>query len=373
MALGEIMRLAPQQYYFKEGALEDLPLLLKNNKIRRVLLVHGTRSLQAAPELVSSLQEIEVRQVLFGGECSRREIERIKQAAAEFNADTILGLGGGKLMDTVKVAADELNVKEVLIPSVPATCAAFATLSVLYDEHHRWTGNKNLNGSAHLVIVDPRMLIKAPYEYLISGIGDTLAKWYETRVQLDNDPHRHVNHYMGYVAALLCRDVLLEIGAQAIEDAKNEVLSESYLKTIEIIFLAAGVVGGFTEYGKSVAAHTFYYHATHFQEPFAYLHGNVVAYATLVQIAMEGRTEELHELYAINERLHLPTGLKQIGLDPEDLEALNALAERMTQPGGKIHALPGEITKERILQAIRTVELLHSKNEFRQVNLHMNG
>ncbi|PQV90552.1 oxidoreductase, partial [Cronobacter sakazakii] len=34
----------------------------------------------------------------------------------------------------------------------------------------------------HLVLVEPEIILRAPAEYLLAGIGDTLAKWYEAVV-----------------------------------------------------------------------------------------------------------------------------------------------------------------------------------------------
>lgn len=33
-----------------------------------------------------------------------------------------------------------------------------------------------------LVLVEPQIILNAPAEYLLAGIGDTLAKWYEAAV-----------------------------------------------------------------------------------------------------------------------------------------------------------------------------------------------
>src|SRR5437879_10499111 len=41
----------------------------------------------------------------FGGECSLDEIERVKTAARGLEARTIVGAGGGKVLDTARAAA----------------------------------------------------------------------------------------------------------------------------------------------------------------------------------------------------------------------------------------------------------------------------
>ena len=39
---------------------------------------------------------------LFNGECSRPEIERLLAITKEVKADVIIGIGGGKTLDTAK-------------------------------------------------------------------------------------------------------------------------------------------------------------------------------------------------------------------------------------------------------------------------------
>jgi Iron-containing alcohol dehydrogenase len=41
----------------------------------------------------------------FGGECSQNEVGRVEESARSLNARTIVGAGGGKLLDTARAAA----------------------------------------------------------------------------------------------------------------------------------------------------------------------------------------------------------------------------------------------------------------------------
>lgn len=51
---------------------------------------------------------IEVHKVIFRGEASPEEIDRITGIGREFGADVIIGLGGGKTLDSAKAIADNL-------------------------------------------------------------------------------------------------------------------------------------------------------------------------------------------------------------------------------------------------------------------------
>ena len=56
--------------------------------------------------------------VQFGGECSPEEIDRVAGAASEAGADAIVGIGGGKTMDTAKSVAHPAGLPLVIVPTI---------------------------------------------------------------------------------------------------------------------------------------------------------------------------------------------------------------------------------------------------------------
>src|SRR5262249_16339116 len=57
----------------------------------------------------------------FGGECSLAEIERVKSAARQRKAQVIVGAGGGKVLDTARAAAADLDLPVVNCPTVASS------------------------------------------------------------------------------------------------------------------------------------------------------------------------------------------------------------------------------------------------------------
>jgi glycerol dehydrogenase len=84
----------------------------------------------------ASLDEVGWRHAVhrFGGECSLAEIERVKAAARAQGARTIVGAGGGKVLDTARAAAADLGLPVVDCPTVASSDAPCSALSVIYTE-----------------------------------------------------------------------------------------------------------------------------------------------------------------------------------------------------------------------------------------------
>jgi glycerol dehydrogenase len=59
----------------------------------------------------------------FGGECSIAEIERVKRQARDQGARVIIGAGGGKVLDTARAAAADLDLPVVSCPTVASSDA----------------------------------------------------------------------------------------------------------------------------------------------------------------------------------------------------------------------------------------------------------
>ncbi|MDN7195343.1 iron-containing alcohol dehydrogenase, partial [Klebsiella pneumoniae] len=52
----------------------------------------------------------------FGGECSHNEINRLRDIAGNAKCTAVLGIGGGKTLDTAKALAHFMNVPVAIAP-----------------------------------------------------------------------------------------------------------------------------------------------------------------------------------------------------------------------------------------------------------------
>ncbi|MGL4672199.1 iron-containing alcohol dehydrogenase, partial [Cetobacterium sp.] len=68
---------------------------------------------------------------IFNGECSKVEIDRLKESLKEKKVELIIGVGGGKTLDTAKDLAYYCKLPVVVVPTIASTDAPCSALSVL--------------------------------------------------------------------------------------------------------------------------------------------------------------------------------------------------------------------------------------------------
>lgn len=354
-----VQRFGPEYYCDEPGVFERLPQLLNNRKWHKVLLVHGRRSWEAAKPYLPLDQLTDIVEAVHQGECSESEIERIEQLSREHSSDVVVGVGGGKVLDTVKAVSAHRSIPCVLLPTLASNCAGFTPISIVYKEDGSRLGTLRHQKSNDVVLVEPRIIAEAPIEALQSGLGDTLAKWYEARVRLTKIPQEEQSLplQLSYHYAKLCRDAVFENGRQAIEAVKGKKASLALQRVIDTIFIAAGLVGGLAEaHGRSVGAHAFFNASTFLGLEAVAPHGTLVAYGILLQLELEGKLAEQKQVLDLYQDLGLPTTLDQVGLSLGNEQQLSTLARHMTEPDSRIHELPFDVTAAHVRTAIEKLE-----------------
>lgn len=362
MSFHLVSRIGPQQYISEEGAYRHLVGILKGLFAKHVLFLHGIKSLHKATPYLPDLAKagIDTVDMTFGGECSYKEIERVIREIRKHNIDLIIGLGGGKVMDTAKAAAYKTGGRPlVLMPTMASNCAAWSALSVLYKDNGVSIGHQIFPKQANLVLVEPRVIFDSPIDYFIAGIADTLAKWYESDSLLTNADQTHLAILYARQSAKICRDVPLKYAVPAVDDMRQGILSDAWKLVMETNIMASGLVGGFgDEYGRATAAHSVHDALTAFPETKHILHGTKVAYGIMVQLALEKKWEEIRLLQPFYRWLHLPMNLTDLDLDNRPEKDIRELAAYSVDPDKTIHLLPFEVTTDAVFDAINNLEKL---------------
>lgn len=78
------------------------------------------------------------------------------------------------------------------------------------------------------MLVEPRIILQAPDDYLLAGIGDTLAKWYEVVVLAPQPETLPLTVRLGINSACAIRDLLLDSSEQALADKQQRRLTQHF-------------------------------------------------------------------------------------------------------------------------------------------------
>lgn len=349
---------APSEYILNEGILEQLESKLLERGFKKALVIHGEKSWQAAKPFWPEFSEIEYEEYTYGGECSLTEIETVKNIVKSTSYDALIAVGGGKVLDLVKAVSHLTHKRFVLVPTLASNCSPWTPLSVLYDESGAFIRYDIYPESASLVLIEPKILLHAPLDLLIAGIGDTLAKWYEADVQISGITNRPVPLQISYYAARQCKDILLQYSEGAIKAVETGILNDAFIKVAETIIVLGGMVGGFGDhYGRIAGAHAIHNGLTVLEETHHALHGEKVAYGILVQLVLEDKWQEIHELLPFYRKLNLPISLHHLGVKEITEEIINAVARKSAIPEESMHVMPvGPITSSRVSEAITSLE-----------------
>jgi uncharacterized oxidoreductase len=349
---------APSEYILREGILSQLENKLLSRGLKKVLIIHGEKSWTATKPFWPSFSRIEYIEHTHTGECSQNHINNLAQLVQDSSFEAVIGVGGGKILDLVKAIGNFTRKPSILVPTLASNCSAWTPISVIYDDSGSFDRYDIYPTSTSLVLIEPLVLLEAPINLLIAGIGDTLAKWYEADVQMEVIKNKSVPLTISHYTARLCRDNLLQHSESALLAVRDKQLNDDFVRVIETIIMLGGMVGGFGDkYGRIAAAHSIHNGLTVLEETHNALHGEKVAYGIIVQLALEDKWNEINLLLAFYEKLGLPYSLKELGIKIIDDKNIESIAIKATDINESIHVMPiGEITIERVKNAIRTVE-----------------
>lgn len=296
--------------------------------------------------------------VAFNGEASDNEINRVVAIARENDNDVIVGLGGGKTIDSAKAIADILEVPVIIAPTIASTDAPTSALSVIYTDEGAFEKYIFYSKNPELVLVDTQVICQAPKRLLASGIADGLATWVEARavMQKNGDTMAGGNQTLaGLAIAEACERTLFADGLKAMASCEKKVVTPALENVIEANTLLSGL--GFESAGLA-AAHAIHNGFTALTGDIHHLtHGEKVAYGTLTQLFLENKSrEEIDRYVDFYQAIGMPTTLKEMHLDTATEEDFLKIGRQATMAGETIHQMPFTITAEDVAAALVAVD-----------------
>lgn len=295
----------------------------------------------------------------FAGECSQPEIDAGVAAARSAGAGVVIGAGGGKALDTARAVAAVLGLPVVNCPTLASSDAPCSALSVVYKTDGAFDRYIFYPRNPDLVLVDTAVVAAAPRRFLVSGMGDALATWYEARTVIEarspNQLGGRTTLAAGALAELCCQTLYAD-GVEAAIAVEQGAVTPALERIVEANTLLSGL--GFESGGLAIA-HSVHNGLTAAPPTHAYLHGEKVAFGLLVQLVVEGRpTAEFEQVRAFCREVGLPTTLADIGLVDIDDAMISRIAELTVADGETAHHEPFEVTAQMIADGIKAADAL---------------
>jgi glycerol dehydrogenase len=337
--------IAPSRYVQGPGALSLLAGQLEVLGIKKPMAMGGPTAIKTTKEFIESgLSDKGLKPahwVTFNRECTWDEIARMAEECKSNECDAILSIGGGKSIDTGKAAATDVaidigkvpaerlehfgaGVPKIVVPTIAATDAPCSALTVVYTPEHVYVTFLVYPTNPTMVCVDSAIIAKAPARFLVSGMGDALATWFEAdmcyRTNGVNMPGGSPP-MTALAIARLCFETLMRYGVQAKLACSRGAVTPALEKIIEANTLLSGL--GFESGGLS-AAHGIHNGFTVVEDKMKDLpgppkhrpyHGELVAFGALSEMVLEDRDSEfIRSVMRFCKTVGLPTCLRELGL-----------------------------------------------------------
>ena len=324
---------------------------------RRVLLIGGEKALAAGQEpfeKASGGLGVSVTVHTHRGECTIENAQALALKAREDHVEIIAGMGGGKAIDTAKACAHFAGLPVITFPTIAATCAAVTALSVMYHTDGAFDKFLFLNKPPECAFIHTGVVAKAPAKYLRAGMGDAIAKYFESGFSSRNDVPGYKDA-LGLSIARTCYEPLQRLGEKALCDCESGMDSPEFREAVQSVIVSTGLVSLLVrEEFNGALAHSLYYALEDLPQIKACLHGDVVAWGALVQLLMDGQEEKAKEVLHLLKRLKTPVTLHEMGLDTASPVFIAAVGNVPGQPD--MRHLPYQVTGQMVLNAVQKLE-----------------
>jgi glycerol dehydrogenase len=328
---------------------------------KKAVILWGTKAKAAVDEAVlASLAAagVTAEALAFGGEATKAEAERV--AAVAQGADVVIGIGGGKAIDTAKGGAIYAKLPHIIVPTVASNDAPTSACTVWYDDDGVCTGFDLWPANPDYILVDTDVIVHAPPRLFVAGLGDAIATWFEADICQQS---RAVTCSGGTATltalamAKLCRDTIFDYGLQAIADVQVQVVTPAVEKVVEATTLLSGI--GW-ESGGLATAHALANAFPALPETHGFYHGEKVAFGLVAQLCLDDAIdpELVDATVGFLIQAGLPVCFADLNIDGVGPKRLQAFAADVSGEGSFVHNHPGTVTAADIYAALVSANTL---------------
>lgn len=268
------------------------------------------------------VNQFEGAETVIVDEASFEAVYHVETVARREEADFLIGVGGGKAIDIAKIAADEVDVGFVSIPTAASHDGIVSGRGSVPDGDTR----RSVASSPPLaVIADTALIADAPWELTTAGCADIISNYtavhdwkYAHRVKGDT-----YSEYAGTLAQMTS-----ELLVEHAEDIRpnSEAAAWIVVKALVSSGVAMSIAG--SSRPASGAEHLVSHQLDRLANEPA-LHGHQVGVASIVTSYLQSGGDDLwQDIYAALDHIGAPTTVDELGVDEElFIEALTTCHE----------------------------------------------
>lgn len=308
MSLAHTIRLS-KDIIIGSGTLSDVGKICRDKRYQSpVLILTGHNVQRVAGErleqvLEASRYKVETR---FVAEPTDSEIRNVQTELRKRRAKTLIGIGGGRVIDVAKLVACRSQTPFISIP----TAASHDGIASPQASIHNNGNHSSVKAEApDMIIADLEVIKRAPYRLLAAGCGDIVAKY--TAVLDWQLAHRLKGEYYGEYAASLALMSAKLVTAEA--DSIARVLDEGIRVVMEAL-ISCGVAMCIAGSSRpcSGSEHLFSHSLDQVSETSS-LHGEQTGIGAIMMAYLHGK--DWRRLQLTLRKIGAPTNARELGVE----------------------------------------------------------
>ncbi len=297
------------------GVSDDIYSLLQaqNICIRKILLLADKKTFQIGGNKIANTLRAKKILVIKKSikKSDHRTVAKVEQLIRKIKPDGLIGFGGGKVLDVAKICAGKNNIRFISIPTILSNDGIASPVSVITDKHG--IPISHLIQPPYGIIIDYRIIKKAPLRHLRAGAGDlisNLSAVYDCKLGFRVKKEK-INPEILELA---------EAGAKRLLRIKHKNLrSKEFLECLCDGLLKSGLAMCLVGSSRpaSGSEHKISHSLDYLFPPRRTLHGEQVGIATIFTMALQ-KNRFLSAVRRLYRKINFPQKISYLGINEDD-------------------------------------------------------